>query len=220
VRLARSAAAEGNAKKKVQRAKEQLDPAVQTQRQAWQRQTAGVDPRRYFFLDESHARTDLTRAYGRAPRGQRVVEYRSQRHWRALTMLSVLRCDGTTATLTYEGGTDVPVMLAYVERQLAPLLRPGDIVALDRLAAHKSSRVVAAIEATGAQVWLLPPYSPDFNPIELMWAKVKAYLRKALRQAGEAARPLWELIGEALRTITAEDAAGWFGHCGYRITQT
>jgi transposase len=207
-------------KKKVLRAKEQLDPQVQAQRQAWRQQAAAVDPQRFFFVDESHARTDLTRAYGRAGRGQRVVDYVSQRHWQATTMRSVLGYEGTTATMTYEGGTDLEVMLTYVEHQLTPLLKPGDIVALDRLAAHPSPKVVSAIEATGAAVWLLPPYSPDFNPIELMWAKIKAYLRKVLRTAEGASRPLWQWIGDALRTITKEDAVGWFGHCGYRITQT
>ena len=196
------------------------DPAVQAQRAAWRQRTARVDARRFWFLDPSGARTDLTRAYGRAPRGERVVGYVPRRHWQATTRLTALAHDGTTVPLVYAGGTDVPLMRAYVEQQLAAVLRPGDIVALDRLAAHKSPRVVAAIEAAGAEVWLLPPYSPDFNPVELLWAKVKAYLRQAFRDVAQVARPLWQLIGEALRTITPEDAAGWFAHCGYRITQT
>jgi transposase len=162
----------------------------------------------------------LTRAYGRAPRGERVVGYVSQRHWRATTMMTALTLTGQLAPLVYEGGTDLSVMLTYVESQLGPQLRPGDIVALDRLAAHKSPQLIAAVEARGAQVWLLPPYSPDLNPVELLWAKVKTYLRKLLRQPESAARPLWELIGDALRTVTAQDARGWFAHCGYRTTQT
>lgn len=215
--LPRPEPAGAGAKKKSLRAKELQDPAVAAERDAWRAKVAGLDPRRLIFLDESHARTDLTRLYGRAARGERVVGYVPQRHWQATTMLGVLRHDGTTAVMTYEGGTDLAVMQTFIGWQLGPLVRPGDIVVMDRLAAHRSPTTVAAIEALGAEVWLLPPYSPDFNPIEKLWSKVKAFLRKTL---GEAKETLDELIGQAFATITASDADHWFAHCGYRNTQT
>lgn len=204
-------------KKKSLRAQELQDPAVQAERDAWQKRTADLDPSRLVFVDQSNARTDLTRMYGRAPRGERVVGYVPHRHWQATTMLGVLRHDGTRACATYEGGTDLAVMQTYIECQLRLLIHPGDIVVLDRLAAHKSPKVVAAIEALGAEVWLLPPYSPDLNPIEKLWSKVKAFLRKMLRQT-EAT--LGDLITKAFETITPSDAENWFAHCGYRNTQT
>jgi transposase InsO family protein len=217
VRLAGLAAAGTAAKKKSLRAKELQDPAVQAERNAWQQRTAALDPDRLIFLDQSNARTDLTRLYGRAPRGERVVGYVPHRCWQATTMMGLLRHDGTTAVMTYEGGTDLAVMQAFIGWQLRPVVRPGDIVVMDRLAAHRSPTTVAAIEALGAEVWLLPPYSPDFNPIEKLWSKVKAFLRKTL---GEAKETLDELIGQAFATITASDADHWFAHCGYRNTQT
>lgn len=168
-------------------------------------------------MDQSNARTDLTRLYGRAPRGERVVGSVPHRCWQATTMMGLLRHDGTTSVMTYEGGTDLAVMQAFIGWQLQPVVRPGDIVVMDRLAAHQSPTTVAAMEALGAEVWLLPPYSPDFNPIEKLWSKVKAFLRKML-QTAEAT--LDELIGQAFATITASDADNWFAHCGYRNTQT
>jgi transposase len=155
--------------------------------------------------------------YGRAARGQRVREYVPDGRWQALTLMGTLGWDGDTTALTYEGGTDVPAMLAFVEGILAPTLRPGDIVVMDRLSSHLDPQVSAAIQATGAEVWHLPPYSPDFNPIEQLWSKVKAYLRKVKPRDTDS---LIKAIGEALNTISAQDAAHWFAHCGYTNTQT
>jgi transposase len=138
-------------------------------------------------------------------------------HWCTTTMLSSIRLDGTTAAMVIEGPTDTAVFRAYVENVLIPTLRPGDIVALDNLSPHKQPDVVAVLERAGAQVWPLPPYSPDFNPIEKMWSKVKAHLRKI-----KARNPptLLKAISSALRAITASDAEGWFHHCGYCYTQS
>lgn len=154
----------------------------------------------------------MTRLYGRSFDGQRIVDAAPQGHWCTTTMISALRFDGSTADMVIEGATDGVAFLTYAERFLAPLLQSGDIVVMDNLAPHKMPAVVQAIEATGAQVWFLPPYSPDFNPIEKMWSKIKAYLRKAKARTQEA---LWLAIGEALKTVTASDACGWFESCGY-----
>lgn len=159
----------------------------------------------------------MTRLYGRSRRGERVVDHVPQRNWTATTMLSALRLDGSTPSMVYEGGTDAAAMQTFIEWQLAETLGPGDIVVLDNLAAHKTSEVIETIRATGAEVWFLPPYSPDFNPIEQMWSKVKSFLRTAAARTEEA---LLQAIGHALRWVTSSDAAGWFAHCGYRNTQT
>ena len=172
---------------------------------------------RLVFVDQSHAHTRMTRPYGRAPRGARVVDAVPQRHWESTTMLAALRHDGRTATMVDEGGTDVTAMQTFIDWQLAPLLRPGDIVVLDNLATHKSAAVVTAIEACGAQLRWLPPYSPDLNPIEKMWSKIKAFLKKAAARTKDA---LIDAIAQPLKSVTPEDVDHWFAHCGYRNTQT
>ena len=127
-------------------------------------------------------------------------------------MISALRVDGSTTDMVVESATDGQVFLTYVEKFLAPTLKAHDIVVMDNLAPHKMTVVVAAIEATGAEVRFLPPYSPDLNPIEKMWSKVKAYLRKVKARTKEA---LWQAIGAALKTVSASDAMNWFRSCGY-----
>jgi transposase len=127
-----------------------------------------------------------------------------------------LRQDGTIAALVYEGGTNVAVMQAFAEGDLQTLLRPKDIVVMDNLSAHKDQRVIAAIEKAGAIACFLPPYSPDLNPIEKMWSKVKEILRSAKARTAEA---LLDAIGMALRAVTIEDAEGCFAHCGYGNTE-
>ena len=158
----------------------------------------------------------MTRAYGRASRGERVVDHVPAGTYHATTMMGALRLDGTVAAMVYEGGTDVPVMQTFAETELRRILRPGDIVVMDNLSAHKDPEVIAAVEQAGASVWHLPPYSPDFNPIEQMWSKVKEILRSLEARTAEA---LLDAIGVALRAVTATDAHGWFAHCGYRNTE-
>ena len=175
-----------------------------------------VDPDRFVFLDESHAKTTMTRRYGRAPRGERVVDHVPAGTYHATTMLGALRHDGTIAAMVYEGGTDVAVMQAFVEGDLRRILRPGDIVVMDNLSAHKDTQVIAAIESVGAIACYLPPYSPDLNPIEAMWSKVKEILRSLKARTAEA---LLDAIGVALRSVTTTDAEGWFVHCGYGNTE-
>ncbi len=158
----------------------------------------------------------MTRTYGRAPRGQRVVDHVPAGKYHSTTMMGALRLDGTVAAMVYEGGTDVPVMEAFAETELRRIVRPGDIVVMDNLSAHKDPTVIRAIEWSGASVWYLPPYSPDFNPIEPMWSKVKEILRSLKARTAEA---LLDAIGVALGSVTGDDARGWFAHCGYRNTK-
>jgi transposase len=203
-------------KKKSLRAQEQLDPEVVAQRGRWVERTAGVDPGRFVFLDESHAKTTMTRRYGRAPRGERVVDHVPAGKYHSTTRLGAVRLDGTVAAMVYQGGTDVSVMQTFAETELRRILRPGDIVVMDDLNAHKDPEVIAAVERAGASVWHLPPYSPDFNPIERMWSKVKSILRSLKARTAEA---LLDAIGVALRAVTSADAHGWFAYCGYRNTE-
>jgi len=204
-------------KKKSIHASEQDRPDVQIKRKAWQKKTAFIDLGRFVFLDESGAKTNMTRLYGRVIGGRRLVDTVPHGHWCATTILSSIRLDGSTAAMVVEGATDTLVFGAYVDRVLIPSLRPDDIVVMDNLAPHKRPEIVQALERAGVTVWHLPPYSPDFNPIEKMWSKVKTCLRRAKARTQTA---LLRAIAEALRSITASDAQGWFQHCGYRYTKS
>ena len=157
------------------------------------------------FLDESGASTQMTRNYGRAPGGERVPEGTPNSHWHTLTMLAALTSKGLRAPMTIESPTDGDVFLAYLEQVLCPQLQPGQVVIMDNLAAHKVAGVRQLIEATGARLLYLPPYSPDFNPIEQAWSKIKHLLRSAKARTVEA---LEHAIAEALAAITAENA--WY----------
>jgi transposase len=137
-----------------------------------------------------------------------------QGHWRTTTMISSVRLDGTTACMTIEGATDTAVFQAYVRTILVPTLRPADIVVMDNLGAHKNEQTVKLIEQAGATVLFLPAYSPDFNPIEMMWSKIKTLLRAAEARTADA---LLQAIGQALQRVTAQDAAHWFAACGSSI---
>jgi transposase len=201
-----------SSQKKSIHAAEQDRPDVKAQREAWREKTVGLDLHRLVFLDESGAKTNMTRLYGRSFGGQRLVDTAPQGHWCTTTMLSAMRLDGSTAAMVIEEPTDADVFEAYVGQVLTRSLRPGDIVVMDNLPPHKKPSVITAIEAAGAVVWFLPPYSPDFNPIEKMWSKIKAYLRKVKARTQEA---LFDAIGAALLTITASDAFNWFASCGY-----
>ena len=196
-------------------AAEQKREGLADERRRWKRSIADVHPSRLVFLDESGARTDMTRLYGRAPRGQRVIEYSPAGHWCTTTMLGALRWDRFEAPLVIEGAMDSVVFRGYVERMLVPTLRPDDVVVMDNLSPHKTVGVQEAIEAVGATVRYLPPYSPDFNPIEFMWSKVKQHLRSA------AARTHGQLViavGDAMHSVTPDDCRGFFAGCGYAGT--
>jgi transposase len=166
------------------------------------------------FLDESGVTTDMTRRYGWGPRSERVREAVPAGHWRTLTILAALTTEGVMASMSIESPTDGDVFLAFVEQVLAPRLGPGHLVILDHLGAHKVDGVRSLIESRGASVLYLPPYSPDFNPIEQAWSKLKQLLR------GVKARFLEQLdpaLTQALVAITPGDARAFFQHCGYGI---
>lgn len=173
-----------------------------------------IEPERLVFLDESGATTEMTRRYGRAPLGERIREATPAGHWKTLTLLGAMTKDGMLASMTVDAPTDGEVFLAYLDQVLCPALRPGQVVVMDNLSAHKVEGVRQRIEATGATLLYLPPYSPDFNPIEKAWSKIKQQLRSAKSRTVEV---LEETIAAALRTISTQNAAAWFSHCGYSL---
>ena len=158
----------------------------------------------------------MTRLWGRAERGQRISEATPQGHWKVLTILGALSRRGVVAAMTIESATDGDVFLAYLEQALCPKLQAGDVVVMDNLSAHKVQGVRQLIEASGAKLLYLPPYSPDFNPIEKAWSKLKQLLRAAKARTAEV---LEQAVAEVLKAITVENAAAWFRHCGYGIQQ-
>lgn len=166
------------------------------------------------FLDESGVTTDLLRRYGRSPRGTRLRDHTPCSHWETSTVIAALRLDGVTAPAVFDGPIDTESFRAYVEQVLVPTLRPGDVVVLDNLAVHKHPEVRAAIEAVGAQLRFLPPYSPDFNPIELAFAKLKAFLRAARPRSFDQ---VTALVAIALELFTPTECANYIRHCGYRL---
>ncbi len=176
-----------------------------------------VDPRKLVFVDESAARTHMTRLYGRSEGGSRCVDFTPAGHWRTFTMTGAIRASGVVreASLLGKGAMDGDLFLAWVEQGLAPTLSPGDVVVMDNLSSHKVGGVEAAIEAVGAvgaSVWCLPPYSPDRNPIEKAWSKVKTHLRQA--QAGTA-QELEAAVAAALDSVTPQDCLAFMQSCGY-----
>ena len=156
----------------------------------------------------------MTRLRGRALRGKRLYASAPQSHWHTTTMICSMRLDGSTACMAVEGATDTELFRAYVRRVLCPTLRAGDVVIMDNLSPHKSAETLGLIQDRGAHVLFLPPYSPDLNPIEKMWSKLKEFLRSAEARS----RPsLIEAIASALETITAQDVINWLASCGFRF---
>lgn len=183
-------------------------------RRAWRREVADVDARRLVFVDESGANTAMTRTRGRAARGERVAGAVPHGHWQTLTMLGALRLEGLAAAATVPSPTDSDVFRAFVAASLVPALRGGDVVVWDNLTPHRAAGVADAVRAAGAELMPLPPYSPDFSPIEPCWSKVKEWLRAAGARTPEA---LGEAAGSAFAAVTADDARGWFESCGYVV---
>ena len=171
-----------------------------------------IDRNRLVFIDEAGATVAMTRLRGRCPRGQRCRDAVPRNRGTVTTRIGSLRLDGMTSMMTIEGGTDTDVFPAYVDTVLGPTLRPGDIVGMDTLPAHRAKPVRDAIHRFGAYVKYTPPYSPEFTPIELAWSKLKEWLRAA--KARCRAR-LDDAIAAAMKAITPADARGWFGECGY-----
>jgi transposase len=181
-------------------------------RKAWFEEQPGLDPNRLVFIDETGATTKMARRHGRAPRGQRLKLSVPYGHWKTTTFVGGLRLGGMTAPMVLDGPMTGGWFLAYVEQVLVPTLRPGDVVILDNLAAHKNAAIRAAIEAAGASLRFLPPYSPDLNPIENAFAKLKALLRKA---GARTVDQLWSAIASAIDTFTPNECANYFTAAGY-----
>lgn len=181
-------------------------------RARWKRHQAKLDPARLVFIDETWAKTNMTRSHGRCPRGQRLVAKVPHGHWQTLTFLAALRSDRITAPCVLDGPVNGESFKAYVEQLLVPTLAPGDIVVMDNLGSHKSRTVRAAIRAAGAKLFFLPPYSPDLNPIEQVFAKLKTLLRKAAERTVEAT---WKRIGDLLGHFSPEECANYLTNSGY-----
>ena len=180
----------------------------------WRERAAAFFAGRLKFIDESGSNLALTRLFGRAAPGARVTQGVPQNYAENVTMLAALSVTGIAATMTVNGAVDGEVFRVYVRQVLAPTLSAGDIVVMDNLGAHRVTGIEEAIAARGARLEYLPPYSPDFNPIEQCWSKIKTALRKAKARTREA---LEAALKQALLTITEADARAWFIHCGYPV---
>ena len=185
---------------------------MRRKREVWFEAQPDLDPDRLVFIDETGTSTKMARLRGRAPKGERCRAPVPHGHWKTTTFTGALRLSGMTAPMVLDGPMNGAAFLAYVEQVLIPTLRPGDIVIMDNLPAHKPSTVRAAIEAAGAELRFLPPYSPDFNPIENAFSKLKAMLRKA---AARTVDDLWRIIGEAIDDFTPSECQNYFAACGY-----
>jgi len=202
----------GSRLKKTLKASEQDREDVAEAREQWMDRQGDFEAARLVFIDESAAKTNMTRLYGRSIRGNRAYASAPCGRWETTTMIGSVRLDGTVACMTIEGSTNAEVFRAYIEKILLPTLRKGDVVVMDNLSAHKSRQTLELIRSAGAEPLFLPAYSPDFNPIEMMWSKIKSLLRTFEPRDPEA---LFSAVGRAIKRVTANDAAGWFTHCGY-----
>jgi transposase len=203
-------------KKKSRRATERDRPDVREGRRSFRREVEPIEPKRLVFVDETGVTTAMTPAYGRAPRGERV-EASAPAPWESVTVIAAMGPDGVRAPLAFPGAVDAATFESYVERVLVPTLRAGDVVVFDNLKSHLRPAVFEAIERAGASVLPLPPYSPDFTPIEEMFSKFKESLR---RLGARAKDQLDEAIGEGLGMVTSQDILGWFRHAGLCATQS
>jgi transposase len=188
---------------------------VAERRAAWRVQQRGLDPDRLVFIDETWVKTNMTRPRGRARRGTRLVATVPHGHWKTTTFLAALRTSGLTAPLVVDGAINGDLFLAYVQQHLVPTLQPGDLVIMDNLSSHKRAGVRESIEAAGAALLFLPPYSPDFNPIELTFAKFKWLLKSAAERTVET---LWNTCGQLVQQFTPTECRNYLRHAGYSYT--
>ncbi len=204
-----------HAQKKTGHAAEQDRPDVLSRREAWFEEQLDLDPHTLVFIDETGASTKMARLHGRAPRGERLRAAIPHGHWKTTTFVGALRLTGMTAPMVLDGPMTGEWFLAYTEQVLVPTLRPEHlfgVVILDNLPAHKGAAVRAAVEAAGAILLFLPPYSPDFNPIENAFSKLKTLLRKA---AARTIDQLWRVIGDSIDAVTPHECANYFAAAGY-----
>jgi transposase len=201
-----------SASKKTLFATEQDRPDVARRRERWRAYQHRLDPNRLVFIDETWAKTNMTRLRGWAPCGKKLLAKVPQGRWRTMTFLAALRCDRIDAPCVIDGPIDGETFLAYVEQILLPTLKPGDIVVIDNLGSHKAMAVRRAIRSVGAKLFFLPPYSPDLNPIEQVFAKLKTLLRKTNRRTVDAT---WRQIGDLLSAFSPKECANYFRNSGY-----
>jgi len=187
---------------------------VKTAREAWVEGQRDLDPAKLVFIDETGASTKMARIRGRAKRGQRCRAAVPHGHWKTTTFTAGLRLNGITAPMVLDGPMNGATFLAYIEQCLAPALAKGDVVIMDNLPAHKVTGVRKAIEDVGATLLYLPPYSPDFNPIEMAFSKLKAILRKA---AARTISELWDVIGKAIDQFKSGECKNYFAAAGYDL---
>lgn len=181
-------------------------------RQEWRERQGLLARRRLFFIDETGTATNMVRRYGRAPRGERVKGYAPNGHWKTTTFVAALTAEGFVAPLVIDCPMNRAIFVQYVRQFLVPELAPGDIVILDNLSSHKSVEAVQLIEACGAELLFLPPYSPDLNPIEMAFAKLKGLLRIAAERTHEN---LWQKIGNLIGQFSHDECANYIRHAGY-----
>ena len=194
--------------------REQLRKDVAVKRLHFQIARRFADPESFVFLDESGAKTNMTRLYGWADRSKRCIDYAPHGHWKTATMISAIRSNQVIeqATFMVDGPMTSERFVGYVKHHLAPNLKSGEIVVMDNLAAHKHADVRHTIEGAGCDLWYLPPYSPDLNPIEKLWSKVKGYLRQAAMRCWDE---ILVAVKEAMQTVSAVECRSYFKSCGY-----
>jgi transposase len=198
------------------RASEQSRPDVAARRERWRREVMpGLDPRRLVFLDETAAKTNMTRTHGYAPRGERLYGEAPYRRWQTTTFLGAMRASGFIAPMVVDGAMTGELFVAYVDQVLVKELKEGDVVVLDNLNCHTQKAVREKLEAAGCRVLYQPPYSPELNPIELAFSKLKRRLRKAAERTVEG---LWSAIGRLLDQFSPQECANYFRHRGYPAT--
>jgi len=188
---------------------------VKDKRGAWAARMPGLDPAKLVFIDETGANTKMTRRYGRSPRGQRVVDAVPYGHWKTTTFVAALRSEGLVAPMVIDGAMNGDLFVAYAEQVLVPTLRAGDVVVMDNLSSHKRAAAVRAIERAGCTVAYLPPYSPDYNPIELAFAKVKARLRAAELRTIDKVESFFGTVHEK---FAPDECGNYIRHSGYTAT--
>jgi transposase len=205
-------AARGCASKKTLLALERARSDIARRRQRWHSWQAKLDPRRLVFIDETWIKTNMAPLRGWGPKGERVRSFTPHGHWRTLTFLGALRCDRLTAPCLFDGPINGECFQAYVQQVLLPQLRPGDIVIMDNLGSHKSAALRNLIKAAGARLWYLPPYSPDLNPIEQTFAKIKHWMRSAQKRSID---DICSHIAGLIKTIQPNECSNYFQNAGY-----
>jgi transposase len=212
-----SCGARGCGSKKTLLALEQARADVARRRQRWRSWQDGLDPRRLVFIDETWIKTNMAPLRGWGPKGKRLRGFAPHGRWRTLTFLGALRWDRLTAPCVFDGPINGSCFRAYVEQQLTAVLQPGDIVIMDNLGSHKSAAVRQTIRAAGARLWYLPPYSPDLNPIEQAFAKIKHWMRAAQKRTVDET---WRHIGNLVEAITPAECQNYFANAGYASTKS